>query len=86
MLNMKSAPVDPLEAASRARRCCIPMQNFTRLAARNKNPSNVFVDLTWTKGDVEAGFRDADLIIENTFTAQRCIKPTSSLILRRAGA
>jgi len=32
--------------------------------------SNVFAYLKWGKGDIEAGFRDADLIIENTFTTQ----------------
>src|ERR671931_414671 len=32
--------------------------------------SNVFAYLKWSKGDVEAGFREADLIVENTFTTQ----------------
>ncbi|HZA52806.1 MAG TPA: molybdopterin cofactor-binding domain-containing protein, partial [Candidatus Udaeobacter sp.] len=32
--------------------------------------SNVFAYLRWGKGDVEAGFRNADLIIENSFTTQ----------------
>ena len=33
-----------------------------------KTPSNMFVHLTWNKGDVEAGFRQSDVIVENTFT------------------
>src|SRR5919106_4963448 len=32
--------------------------------------SNVFAYLKWGKGDIEAGFRDADLVLENTFTTQ----------------
>jgi carbon-monoxide dehydrogenase large subunit len=31
---------------------------------------NLFAYLTWGKGDIEAGFRAADLIVENTFTTQ----------------
>ncbi|HMF47154.1 MAG TPA: xanthine dehydrogenase family protein molybdopterin-binding subunit [Candidatus Saccharimonadales bacterium] len=31
---------------------------------------NVFAYLKWGKGDIEAGFKQADLIIENTFTTQ----------------
>src|SRR5262249_38987667 len=31
---------------------------------------NVFAYLKWGKGDIEAGFREADLIVENTFTTQ----------------
>jgi CO/xanthine dehydrogenase Mo-binding subunit len=36
----------------------------------NETPSNVFVDMTWKKGDVKAGFSQSDLIVENTFTTQ----------------
>ena len=32
--------------------------------------SNVFAYLRWGKGDIEAGFQQADLIVENTFTTQ----------------
>jgi len=31
---------------------------------------NVFAYLKWGKGDIEAGFKQADLIVENTFTTQ----------------
>jgi len=30
-------------------------------------PSNVFVSLNWKKGDVEAGFQQSDVIVENSF-------------------
>ena len=32
--------------------------------------SNVFAYLKWGKGDIEEGFKQADLIVENTFTTQ----------------
>jgi CO/xanthine dehydrogenase Mo-binding subunit len=32
--------------------------------------SNVFACLKWGKGDIESGFRQADVIVENTFTTQ----------------
>jgi CO/xanthine dehydrogenase Mo-binding subunit len=31
-------------------------------------PTNDFIYVTWGKGDLETGFRQADLIVENTFT------------------
>ncbi len=65
------ALLDPLEAVQPGATVLHPnVQSYRGLLHEIKTPSNVFVDLTWTKGDVEAGFRDADLIIENTFTTQ----------------
>ena len=31
-------------------------------------PSNLFVHLTWKKGEVEQGLRQSDVVVENTFT------------------
>jgi CO/xanthine dehydrogenase Mo-binding subunit len=33
-------------------------------------PSNVFVHMNWKKGDVEAGLREADIVVENIFTTK----------------
>jgi carbon-monoxide dehydrogenase large subunit len=63
--------VDPLEAVKPAAPLLHPdMQTYRGLLHEIKTPSNVFVDLTWTKGDIEAGFRAADFVVENTFTTQ----------------
>ncbi|HET7392525.1 MAG TPA: molybdopterin cofactor-binding domain-containing protein, partial [Candidatus Binatia bacterium] len=35
-----------------------------------ETPSNVFVDMNWKKGDVEAGFRESDIVVENVFTTR----------------
>jgi CO/xanthine dehydrogenase Mo-binding subunit len=32
--------------------------------------SNVFAYLRWGKGDIDAGFKEADVVVENTFTTQ----------------
>ena len=47
-------------------------------------PSNVFVRLNWKKGDVEEGFRQSDVVVENTFTVpavhQAYIEPHCSIV------
>ena len=63
--------LDPVEAMAPNATLLHPnVQSYRGLLHEMPTPSNVFVDLTWTKGDVEAGFGNADLIIENTFTTQ----------------
>ena len=83
------ALLDPLEALQPSATVLHPnVQNYRGLLHEIKTPSNVFVDLTWTKGDVVAGFRDADLIIENTFTTQPMhqayIEPHSCVVQARS--
>ena len=60
------------------------VQSYRGLLHAIKAPSNVFVDMTWKKGDVEAGFREADIIVENTFTTrpvhQAYIEPHSCVV------
>ena len=47
-------------------------------------PSNVFVRLNWKKGEVEEGFRQSDVVVENTFTVpavhQAYIEPHCSVV------
>ena len=47
-------------------------------------PTNVFVHLNWKKGEVHEGFRQSDVIVENTFTVpavhQGYIEPHASLV------
>jgi carbon-monoxide dehydrogenase large subunit len=66
------APVlDPVEAGKPAAALIHPdVQSYRGLLHPIENASNIFVDMTWKKGDVEAGFREADTIIDNTFTTQ----------------
>lgn len=46
------------------------VQGYRGLLHPIERPSNVFVDMQWVKGDAEAGFREADIIVENTFTTR----------------
>lgn len=47
-------------------------------------PSNDFIYITWKKGDLEVGFRQADLVVENTFSTnpihQAYIEPHSCVV------
>ncbi|MBM4299407.1 MAG: xanthine dehydrogenase family protein, partial [Deltaproteobacteria bacterium] len=82
--------LDPLEAVQPSAPLLHPnVQSYRGLLHEIKAPSNVFIDMTWTKGDVDAGFRDADLIVENTFTTspvhQAYIEP-HACVVRANGA
>jgi len=66
------AVFDPLEALGPDAPILHPEVNSYRGLPRPlENPSNAFVWDTWRKGNIEEGFAQADLIIENTFTVPR---------------
>jgi len=44
--------------------------SYKGLPVELKAPSNVFVYLSWGKGDLGEGFRQSDIIVENTFETQ----------------
>ena len=54
--------------------------NYKGLPKPLKEPTNEFVYVTWGKGDPEAGFRQADIIVENTLPRRWFIRVTSSPI------
>jgi CO/xanthine dehydrogenase Mo-binding subunit len=61
--------LDPIEAMKPEARLIHPdVVNYKGLPNPLKEPSNDFIYMTWGRGDIEAGFRQADVIIENTFT------------------
>ena len=63
--------LDPIEALSPAAPLLHPqMMDYKGLPGKLSAPSNALVQLFWKKGDIEDGFRRADLIIENTFQTQ----------------
>ena len=63
--------LDPLEALKPTATLLHPkVTDYRGLLHPIETPSNVFVDMTWKKGDVEAGFRESDIIVENTFTTK----------------
>jgi carbon-monoxide dehydrogenase large subunit len=60
------------------------VMNYKGLPSPLKEPSNDFIYMTWGKGDIETGFRQADIIVENTFTTpsvhQSYIEPHSCVV------
>jgi CO/xanthine dehydrogenase Mo-binding subunit len=63
--------LDPVEASKPASTLLHPnVQSYRGLLHKIGAPGNIFVDMTWKKGDVEAAFHESDILIENTFTTQ----------------
>ena len=82
--------LDPLESVQQNAMLLHPnVQSYRGLLHPIENPSNVFVDMHWKKGDVEAGFHEADIVVENTFTTrpvhQAYIEPHACVVHAQAG-
>jgi CO/xanthine dehydrogenase Mo-binding subunit len=61
--------LDPLEALKPGAKVIHPdVVNYKGLPNPLKEPTNDFIYITWGRGDLETGFRQADVIVENTFT------------------
>jgi CO/xanthine dehydrogenase Mo-binding subunit len=61
--------LDPVEALKPGAKVIHPdVVNYKGLPNPLKEPTNDFIYITWGKGDLETGFRQADVIVENTFT------------------
>jgi CO/xanthine dehydrogenase Mo-binding subunit len=66
------AVFDPMEAMEQDAPLLHPEVNsYFGLPKPLEKPSNAFVWDTWGKGNIDEGFAQADLIIENTFTVPR---------------
>jgi len=63
--------LDPLEAAKAGAPVLHPdLLTYKGLPVPVESVSNVFAYLKWGKGNIEEGFNQADVIVENTFTTQ----------------
>ena len=77
--------LDPVETMQPGARLIHPdVANYKGLPKPLKEPSNDFIYITWGRGDIESGFRQADIIVENTFTTspvhQSYIEPHSCVV------
>jgi CO/xanthine dehydrogenase Mo-binding subunit len=60
--------LDPLKAMEPAAPILHPdVQNYKGLPKKLEAASNDFIYVTWKKGDIQEGFRQADAVVENTF-------------------
>ena len=77
--------LDPVEALKPGAKLLHPdVTSYKGLPKPLTEPTNDFVYVTWGKGDLETGFRQADVIVENTFTTpvvhQSYIEPHSCVV------
>ncbi|HKX50836.1 MAG TPA: molybdopterin cofactor-binding domain-containing protein, partial [Candidatus Binatia bacterium] len=81
--------LDPLQAIEPNAPLLHPnVTSYRGLLHPIETPSNVFVDMNWKKGDVEAGFRESDIVVENVFTTrpvhQAYIEPHACVVQAQA--
>ena len=79
------ALLDPVEALKPGAKLIHPeVATYKGLPKPLNEPTNDFVYMTWGKGDIETGFRQADVIVENTYTTpvqhHSYIEPHSCLV------
>jgi len=84
------ASLDPAEAVKPSAPLLHPdVAGYRGLLHPIDAPSNVLVDLTWHKGDVEVGFGESDIVVESTFTTQAVhqayIEPHSCIVQAKEG-
>jgi len=64
--------LDPVKSMTPAAPILHPnVQTYKGLPAELDGPTNRVIYLKWEKGDIEQGFKEADVIVENTFTTPK---------------
>ena len=62
------ALLDPLEALKPSAPLLHPdLLSYRGLPNKLEAPSNAYIQMSWGKGDIQAGFQQADVIVENIF-------------------
>jgi CO/xanthine dehydrogenase Mo-binding subunit len=77
--------LDPVETMKPGARLIHPdVVNYKGLPKPLKEATNDFIYMTWGRGDIATGFRQADVVVENTFTTssvhQSYIEPHSCVV------
>ena len=63
--------LDPLEAMKPSAPLLHPdLLSYKGLPNKLEAPSNAYIQMSWGKGDIQAGFQQADVVVENTFHTQ----------------
>jgi CO/xanthine dehydrogenase Mo-binding subunit len=81
--------LDPVKAMDPSAPLLHPdVLNYKGRPGKLDAPSNAFIYITWKKGDIEVGFRQADLVVENAFYTsqvhQAYIEPHSCVVKAEA--
>lgn len=64
--------LDPVKAMDPSTPLLHPdVLNYKGRPGKLDAPSNAFIQMSWGNGDLEAGFQQSDLIVENTFTTSK---------------
>ena len=77
--------LDPVKAMEPSAPLLHPeVNNYKGLPEKLDIPSNAFIQMSWKKGDIEAGLTQSDIIVENTFYTnqvhQAYIEPHSCVV------
>ena len=77
--------LDPVKAMDPAAPILHPdVLTYKGLPGKLESPSNAFIYIDWKKGDIETGFNQADVVVENTFHTnqvhQAYIEPHSCVV------
>jgi CO/xanthine dehydrogenase Mo-binding subunit len=77
--------LDPVKAMESSAPLIHPdVPNYKGLPNKLTSASNDFIYVTWKKGDLQAGFSQADIVVDNTFTTnqvhQAYIEPHSCVV------
>jgi CO/xanthine dehydrogenase Mo-binding subunit len=77
--------LDPVEAMRPSAPLIHPdVATYNGLPNKLEAPSNVFITMAWGKGNLELGFQESDVIVENTFTTNKVhhayIEPHSCVV------
>ena len=75
LIDVEYEELDPVFDAEEAMESSAPdlhpdMESYSGLPQPPSGIKNTFAHITWEKGDIEQGFKDADLIFEHSFNAQ----------------
>jgi CO/xanthine dehydrogenase Mo-binding subunit len=90
LIEIEYEEMEPLFDPSKAIQPTAPLlhpavMSYRGLPGKLEAPSNLFIHMSWEKGDIQAGFRQSDMIIENRFETQvvhqAYLEPHSCVVL-----
>ena len=90
LIEIEYEEMEPLFDPSKAIQPTAPLLHpavlsYRGLPGKLEAPSNLFIHMSWGKGDIQAGFRQSDMIIENRFKTQvvhqAYLEPHSCVVL-----